>query len=117
MKLNERQVQIAVWGAKTADPSKISKFAPATVVDCRVIQNPAGLEHTEDFVLQSPALPMLLGSAVTNILWQSKYRKAGDPPTRVGVFCAYGVHRSVIVADLLAKMLNSVGVQTTVGKL
>ena len=82
-------------------------------VDCRIIDNPFGRvapDATEAALAASPALPKVLGGALTGTLEVLRHREA----VSVGVFCNYGRHRSPYVATKLAALLAAMGVQTTI---
>lgn len=108
----EQKVEIVTYGLTSLGQHPKGLDA---IVDCRMIQNPAhfasdapGTARVRDWVSQSQAYPGILGSALGQTLYALQKNKGS---ARVGVHCAWGVHRSRVVADALQSALEGLGVK------
>jgi RNase adaptor protein for sRNA GlmZ degradation len=104
-----KKVELTTFGMKKGNAPDLGTFD--VTVDCRAIQNPHNIhDHSsEDVVLGNQAYPAVLCVGLMNTLQRLRTADA----VRVGVYCAYGVHRSRVVATQMAAALIGWGAAVT----
>jgi RNase adaptor protein for sRNA GlmZ degradation len=104
--MSSKAVSLLTYGERLMHP------AVDLSVDCRILRNPYHLapKARDEALMWGPGTAALLGAAVAKIMEALRHRDA----VAVGVFCAFGQHRSPFVAQALSNMLSALGVSTSI---
>lgn len=98
-----KTVRLTTYGARRHDRPAIEDVS----VNCLGLRNPYSVAGDPvDIMRESPAFPLTLSMAMAHILEKLRHREMLD----VGVFCAFGQHRSPFMAAVLAGQLSQLGI-------